>query len=383
MDQTTTSLWIGTAPAPRFESFRAGVHVDVAIVGGGITGLTAALLLKQRGKRVAVIEKERIGSGETGHTTAHITEAIDARYFFVARAFSKEAARQVAEASRASIEQIAAFVDKFAIECHFRRVPGYLYTEKRSYVAELKKEAVAASEAGVAARFVEDVPLPFPTRGAVRFENQAQFHPRQYLFALAAQIPGDGSFIFDETHVSDITEGEPCVVQTKSGKLTADVVFQATNVPIVGFTSLHLKDAAYRTYALGYRVEGEHPDGLFWDTADPYHYTRWQKTDNGTYLIVGGEDHKVGQSEGDPFARLQQYASEHFERTSSPRTSISRSTSSGTGFSGATSTGRLPPRSKRARGRSFRSRDAKSPSTATNQARSGWCRRSAPTWDAT
>lgn len=308
MDQTTTSLWIATAPAPRFDSFRDGVHVDVAIVGGGITGLTAALLLKQRGKRVAVLEKEHIAGGETGYTTAHITEAIDARYFSIARTFSKEAASQVGEASRASIEQIAEFVDKFKIACAFRRVPGYLYTEKRSYVAELKKEAVAAAEAGVAASFVDDVPLPFATRGAVRFENQAQFHPRQYMIALASQIPGDGSFIFDETHVSDITEGEPCVVQTTSGKLTADVVFQATNVPIVGFTSLFLKDAAYRTYALGYLVEGPHPDGLFWDTADPYHYTRWQETDSGTYLIVGGEDHKVGQTEGDSFERLKQYA---------------------------------------------------------------------------
>lgn len=314
MDPQTTSLWLATTEAPRFESLRDDAHVDVAIIGGGITGLTAAILLKERGKRVAVIEKDRIAAGETGYTTAHITEAIDARYYDVARAFSKEASRLVADASRASIEQIAALIDRFRIRCRFRRLPGYLYTEKRNSVAELKKEAVAAAEAGVAARFVEEIPLPFPTRGGVIFENQAQFHPREYLIALAKHIPGDGSFIFDETHATRIEEGEPCVIESKAGRITADRVFQATNVPIVGFTALHVKDAAYRTYALGYEVEGSHPDGLFWDTAEPYHYTRWQETDQGTYMIVGGADHKVGQKKesDESFAELKRYVSERF-----------------------------------------------------------------------
>jgi nitrite reductase/ring-hydroxylating ferredoxin subunit len=88
----------------------------------------------------------------------------------------------------------------------------------------------------------------------------------------------------------------------------------ATNVPIAGYTTLHTKAAAYRTYALAYRIEGPHPDGLFWDTADPYHYTRWQETDEGTFMIVGGEDHKVGQAAdaGEKFERLHHYVEERF-----------------------------------------------------------------------
>ena len=276
--------------------------------------MTAAMLLKRRGKRVAVIEKGRIGSGETGRTTAHLTEAVDRRYYSIARSFNKETARAVAEASRASIEQIAAFVKELSIDCYFRRVPGYLYTEKRSFVSEIKKEAAAASDAGLKARLVTEVPLPFPTRAAVLFEDQAQFHPGKYLEALASHFAGDGCHIFDETHVLDVKEKTPCVVETNGGSLTADAVFMATNVPIVGYTTLHTKGAAYRTYAIAYRVEGPHPDGLFWDTADPYHYTRWQETDEGTFMIVGGEDHKVGQSAEaeEKFERLHHYVEEHF-----------------------------------------------------------------------
>lgn len=312
LNQQTISLWLASSTAPRFDSLRDGVHVDVAIIGAGITGITAAVLLKNRGRKVAVIEKERIGSGETGNTTAHITAAVDARYHNIARTFSKDAAKLVARASRTAIEQIASFVREYSIDCAFRRLPGYLYTEKRSYVGEVKREAIAAAEAGLGARLVDDVPLPFLTRGAVRFEDQAQFHPRDYLTALAERVRGDGSFIFDETHVVDIREGEPCVVECETGRLTADSVFMATNVPIAGFQTLHVKDAAYRTYALAYAVDEKHPDGLFWDTADPYHYTRWQETDAGTYMIVGGEDHKVGKSEDteESFARLQQYTTD-------------------------------------------------------------------------
>jgi glycine/D-amino acid oxidase-like deaminating enzyme/nitrite reductase/ring-hydroxylating ferredoxin subunit len=312
VNQETTSLWQATSPAPKYDTLRDSVHVDVAIVGAGITGLTAAVLLKQRGKRVAVIEKDRVGSGETGNTTAHITEAIDARYHTLSRTFGKDGARLVARALRASIEQIETFVRELSIDCRFQRLPGYLYTEKRSFVAEVKREAIAAAEAGCAAKFVEDVPLPFLTRGAVRFENQAQFHPRKYLLGLAARLVGDGSFLFDETRVANINEGEPCTIECENGSLTADSVFMATNVPIEGFQSLHIKDAAYRTYAIAFVSDEKYPEGLFWDTADPYHYTRWQETDAGTFMIVGGEDHKVGQNEDSEicFARLQQYTTD-------------------------------------------------------------------------
>jgi glycine/D-amino acid oxidase-like deaminating enzyme/nitrite reductase/ring-hydroxylating ferredoxin subunit len=315
MKDETKSLWIATTGTPRFPPAPAGLHVDVAIIGAGITGLTAAVLLKERGKRVVVIEKDAIVTGESGHTTAHLTEAVDVRYHYLRRMFNKEAARMVADASRASIEKIDELATRYGISCRFERVPGYLYTEKRRYVAPLKNEAIAASESGVSARWVAEVPLPFPTRGAVLFENQAQFHPREYLLGLAQQIAGDGSFIVDDTHVESIDEGKPHTLHTSGGTITADIVFMATNVPIQGFQTLHMKDAAYRTYAIAYKVDKQpQTRGLFWDTADPYHYTRWQDTDEGTFMIVGGEDHKVGQEEDTEgcFQRLHQYVVEHF-----------------------------------------------------------------------
>lgn len=305
------SLWEATSASPAFPSLRSDLQADVVIVGAGITGLTAALLLAEKGRRVVVLEKETIGSGETGRTTAHLTVALDARYHYVQRHYSKEEARLVADASRASLEKIAELVQRHAIDCRFRRVPGYLYTEKRKYVAELKNEAAAAREAGLDAQWVGEVPLPFETRGAVLWPEQAQFHPGEYLAALAKHAAAAGAQIFERTFATKVEAG---LVETELGRVTADHVFMATNVPIAGFTHVHTKAAAYRSYAIAFAEAGSHHDGLFWDTADPYHYTRWQETDEGTFLIAGGEDHRTGEEEDTEgcFSRLEDYARQSF-----------------------------------------------------------------------
>lgn len=306
VQQRSTSLWDATSETPHYEPLRGDLHVDVAIVGAGITGITAALLLAEKGRRVAVLEKETIAAGETGNTTAHITEAIDARYHYIKRYYSKEEAKLVAEASHASLAKIAELVQRFSIDCHFRRVPGYLYTEKRRYVAGLKNEAAAAREAGLEAQYVNDVPLPFDTRGAVLWPNQAQFHPREYLSALARHAAAAGAQIFERTFATKVDQG---VVETEHGRVTADHVFMATNVAFPD-----VKATPYRTYVLAFPEPGQHPDGLFRDTADPYHYTRWQETAEGTFLIVGGEDHRQGEEEDTDgcFERLAAYARQYF-----------------------------------------------------------------------
>jgi glycine/D-amino acid oxidase-like deaminating enzyme/nitrite reductase/ring-hydroxylating ferredoxin subunit len=301
-----TSLWMEKGERPAFATLKSGLHVDVAIIGAGITGITAALLLSESGKKVAVLEKERAGSGETGRTTAHVTESLDARYHSIRRHFGLDGARVAAGAMHAAVEQIAALVDKLAIDCDFRRLPGFFYTEKRNRVADLKSEAASAKDAGLAASWTNDVPLPFLTRGGVRFENQAQFHPLRYLLGLASRVAGS---IYENVRVHSVEQGDRCILETSAGRVTADRVFVATNAPINDIL-LHTRIAPYRTYAFAAPFHGPRPEGLFWDTAEPYHYTRWQ----GGSIIVGGGDHKVGEHEegDDRWSEILGFARERY-----------------------------------------------------------------------
>ncbi|MDP9037289.1 MAG: FAD-dependent oxidoreductase [Myxococcota bacterium] len=313
------AYWIATCPGRHYPPLDGDREVDVVVVGGGITGITAALLLQRAGKHVAVLEARRIAAGVTGHTTAHLTEALDARYATLVRDFGAEGARLAAQASRAAIEQIAHLVDSKAIDCGWRRLPGYLYTEREADLEALHLELEAAKSVGLMVDMTRDVPLPFPARAALRFEDQAELHVREYLFPLCDEIEQRGGLLFEGSRVIDIEEDEPCRVVTERGTVRAQHVIVAANAPLNRIL-LQTKIAHYRSYALALRVSQPRLGGLFWDTDDPYHYLRSapdearRPGDTGSLLIVGGEDHKTGTDEHTQarFESLLAYANERF-----------------------------------------------------------------------
>lgn len=316
LPRSSRSLWIATHKARAFPSLPADRTVDVAVIGGGITGLSTALLLKRAGLSVAVLEAGRVAEGVSGHTTAHITEVFDRSYEALIEDFGLEGARLAAESGKAALTRIEAFVREEAIACDFAKLSAYQFTEDPERVPELEAERVAAVSLGVEVALTHNVPLPFTVSGALRFDRQAQLHPRRYLLALALAIPGGGSHVFEHTRVTDIVDGEPCRVVTEKGTVTARHVVVATHAPLQSLL-LQPKIAAYRSYVLALRMHpGAAADaGLFWDTEDPYHYIRWQPTDEGPLLIVGGEDHKTGQ-ESDARARFEallEYVSRRFK----------------------------------------------------------------------
>ncbi|MGZ3450974.1 MAG: FAD-dependent oxidoreductase [Polyangiales bacterium] len=307
------SLWLDSASLPAFPVLDRNIDVDVCIVGGGITGLTAARLLKRAGKTVAVVEALRCGGGETGHTTAHVSVHHDQYYSKTIDRFGEDDARLILGSRRAAFAQMETFVVEDEIACHWERVPTYLFAEEPSGAREVQREVEACVRIGIDAEWTTDVPVRFPLIGAMRIANQAQFHPIEYLRGLADMIPGNGSYVFEHTRAIDVHQG---IVETEHGTINCRDVVVATNAPIIG-QFLVTKIAAYRTYAVAFRIESAAaPDALLWDTADPYHYVRVHRRGNATFLIVGGEDHKTGQGEHvDPNAswmRLEAWARGRF-----------------------------------------------------------------------
>jgi glycine/D-amino acid oxidase-like deaminating enzyme/nitrite reductase/ring-hydroxylating ferredoxin subunit len=308
----TTSIWMPTAEMPAGEAITQDVTCDVCVIGAGIAGLTTAYLLAREGRNVVVIDHGPIGGGETGRTTAHLANAIDDRYFEIERIHGEKGAQLAADSHTAAIHKIGMIVKEEGIDCEFERVDGFLFLGKGHKRDVLEKELEATRRAGLTeVVLLERAPITsFDTGPCLRFPAQGQFHPLRYLAGLARAIRRDGGKIFTGTKADRIEPGtidgtRPAKIHTDLGPtVTARSLVVATNTPINERVNIHVKQAAYRTYAIACRVaRGAVPPGLYWDTEDPYHYVRLMdpKPDrpgqqaDWDYLIVGGEDHKTGQ----------------------------------------------------------------------------------------
>ncbi len=301
--EETRSIWMAT-PLPRFAALDGDRQVDVAVIGAGITGITTAWLLQRRGRRVAVIEAAEVGSGETSRTSAHLTAVLDGGLSRLVSRFGGDNAIVAVRAHQAAIDWIDTTARTLGIDCDFRRVPGFLYCDDEicrpdgeNGRALLDAELEAAQALGLEVRRVPSAPLPFPTGPALRFGNQAQMHPRRYLRGLVDALVSDGSVVFDRTRVLSVEDGEPCRVETERGTITANAVVVASHVPVINKLFLHTKLEPMRSYLLAISTGQPHPDGLFWDLARPYHYWRSVRIDGQDLMLVGGDDHKVGETE--------------------------------------------------------------------------------------
>lgn len=319
------SVWMTTAELPSFPSLTTDEHADVCIVGAGIAGLTTAYLLGRAGKSVIVLDDGPIVSGETERTTAHLVTALDDRYFELERLHGEKGARLAAESHAAAIDQIERIAVEESIDCDFERLDGFLFAPPGEFGETLEQELAAAQRAGLTdIEIVARAPLgSFDTGQALRFPRQAQFHPLKYLAALAQAIIRDGGRIYTQTHATKIEGGEPARIETRDGPVvTAGAVVVATNTPVNDLLAIHTKQAAYRTFVIGADVpSGSLNKGLYWDTADPYHYVRLQTlrpsaspASASDLLIVGGEDHKTGQADDAEarYGRLEEWARSHF-----------------------------------------------------------------------
>ena len=310
------SLWIDTTPSTSYPALRGDHEADVAIVGGGITGITAAYLLAAAGKSVIVVEKGRIAMSETGHTTAHIIEATDADYEDLIKDHGEDGSRMNTEAIRSAIALIASLVEELSIDCGFKHLFGYLYTESEEDVEYLQRQQEFLRQSGIDTLWVQNVPLPFATKGGVRYRSQYVFHVREYLLAVAKEAVKRGAIVYENSLVHEI---DGTTVKTAEGSVRARQVLLATHVPINDRGTIWLKMHQTRTYVVAAKIEpGQVTDALFWDTMDPYHYTRLLETDKGLYLIVGGEDRDVGKEGNDEerYAALEEYCRERFGVTS-------------------------------------------------------------------
>jgi glycine/D-amino acid oxidase-like deaminating enzyme/nitrite reductase/ring-hydroxylating ferredoxin subunit len=308
-NEQSVSLWMDTvvADAPALD---VDMRADVVVVGSGIAGLSTAYELACRGQKVVVLDRGRIAGGMTARTSAHLTSQSDDGFKTLTQARGLEGSKTFYKSHAAAIDRIETIATEERIECHFRRVNGYLFPAiGKNPAEELTPEFEATKKVGMPIERHTGLPFKRMEQAkCLRYPNLATFHPLRYLRGVAGAIQQLGSALFANTAVTDIEEknGAVTVHTANRASVQAANAVIATNSPINNRFALHTKMAPYRTYAMAMTIERDSmEDALYWDTLDPYHYIRLDGGRGATqYLIVGGADHKTGEVD-DAWARFE------------------------------------------------------------------------------
>ncbi|MFC5801904.1 FAD-dependent oxidoreductase [Streptomyces formicae] len=316
--QTAGSLWTQYDPGPEYPALTSDIRMDAAVIGGGMAGICAAWELTRTGRRVALVEADRIAFGVTGHTTAKLSALQGTAYSSIRRTRGAVCAQQYAASQQAAVEHVRRLAEDLGLDCEMELTDAYTYVTDPEHTDGIEEEADAARAAGLDAAYVDDVPLPFPTAAAVRLGGQMQFHPRKFLLGLAAELVRHGGRIYERSRVTDLLEGRPCRLTTSAGHtVRADDVVVATHYPVFDRALLFTRLEPKREVVVaGPLPPGSHfPDGMFLTAEDNTRSLRTAPQDGqGRMLIVTGEKFTPGDRKdvgaAARFAALSRWARE-------------------------------------------------------------------------
>ncbi len=288
---------------------------DALIIGGGITGVTTALLLQKAGLSCILAEAHSIGFGTSGGTTAHLNTFFDTPYSKVIKNFGEENARLLAKGAASVMNLIQQLIREHDIDCSFDKREGYIFSINEKQNDELNELVDSGKKMGLPIGFVSNSPFPIPYSKIASIAGQAQFNPAQYIYGLANAFEEAGGLIMQDCRVTAIKEEHPLIAETSKGIIKAARALYATHIP-PGVNLLHFRCAPYRSYAMAIKLKNdEYPMALGYDMCEPYHYYRTQSIAGQNYLIAGGEDHKTGHEKNTQacFRRLESYVKSYFD----------------------------------------------------------------------
>ncbi len=287
------SVW-ADVKLPKFEPLAGNLSTDVLIIGGGLAGLLCAHRLEQDGVDYALIEADRIMAGVSWNTTAKITSQHGLIYDKLVRSFDEETAMLYYQANEAAVNRYRQLAR--TIDCDFEEKDNYVYTV--DFVDGLVKEMAALDRLGIKAEFVDKAPLNVASAGAIRFRDQAQFHPLKFAAAIAK-----GLKIYEHTPARSFVED---TVLTDYGKITAKKVIVATHFPMNNkHGAFFLKMYQSRSYVLALENAGS-VDGMYVDGKGGLSFRQY-----GDLLLLGGGGHRTGKT-GGGWAALEDFAKRHY-----------------------------------------------------------------------
>ena len=296
------SLWIATTNQTAYPTLKDdSTTYDCVVIGGGITGIATAYLLQKRGLRVAIIEKNRIVEWTTGETTAKLSSQHYLIYDYLIKRHGESVAAAFAKANVDGIDEVERLSKELGIDCDFSRRDAYVFSNQADKTEAIKDEVAAAKQLGLPANFKTSTDLPFDVTAAIKFSNQAQFHPRKFLLPLAEHFVDNGGVIYEHTEATDIKPGEPHTIVTKHGNLRAKSIVQASGEPFWHKELLEGRMWSKMSYALAVTLKDNtaYPKSMYITTDKPLRTIRSAPFAGKMVMIFGGESHEYDEENFD------------------------------------------------------------------------------------
>ena len=290
------SIWSDERPRILTDRKELPKSVEVAIIGGGMAGLLCAFLLKESRVQAIVLEASEVCSGQTRNTTAKITSQHGLIYAKLANIFGEQTASKFGRLNERAIDEYERIIRGCGIECGFKRLPSYLYTKTEKGTESLERERTEAKRAGIKASIVYETELPFSVKMALKYENQAQFHPLEFLSSIVKELN-----IYEHERVLRVKGNQ---IITEHGSLEAKKIIFATHFPFVNVPGFYFaKMHQERSYVLGVRVpEAGLEQGMYYGIDQDGLSFRREKD----VILVGGKSHRTGvQQAQDPYEALR------------------------------------------------------------------------------
>ena len=298
-EESMESIWTKTYSLDKRQPLQENIETEIAVIGAGMAGILIAYQLQKTGKKVVVLEAKSIGSGQTKNTTAKITSQHNLIYHQLIKNKGEEKARQYAMANQQAIKAYKQIIQEEQILCDFEETNSYVFSEN---LTELEEEVQAATKLGLPASLIEEISLPFPTKGAVKFERQAQFHPLKFLQALSERLT-----IYENTFIQRV---EDHTLVTARGTVTAKKIIFACHYPFVNFPGMYFtRMHQERSYVLALKNAGQ-MDGIY---IGEYENRSYSFRNYGDLLLFGGEGHRTGEnSNGGRYESLRKKAKQFY-----------------------------------------------------------------------
>lgn len=312
------SIWKSGAPDTlRYPGLSSDVEAEVAIIGGGITGLSVGFFLARQGIKVSVLEATYVGSGTTGNSTGNLYIAIDEMYHEVISKYDLETARLLAESRKRAMVAIDEIIGQYQIDCDYKKTSWNLIAETRDAVPKLEKEYNALIQIGIEATLSAKSAVFPDAHACLTIPDQAHFNPKKYAIGLAKAAVQAGCIIYEETRVLEFEDVDNGVlIHTTRGSLRSRKVVKATHSPI-GEKLITTLLGPYREYVVAARIKTPFPSGTYWTQQDEHHYSVRTAMDGSgqTHLLCLGEPHKVGQDEENTerLKKLETYLRNRFD----------------------------------------------------------------------